>query len=279
MNTLHVEDFVVFGRTVPEESKKYGKKVCMAGYSAQCNQLLRVYPLLVPIKENAGTNEFKARYTYIVDLIRNPEDSRTESWRVVNEKQPTATPWNDAKEVKKDKIIEWLSKRVVPSIKCLNQCKLSLGVMYLKAGEWEGISVAREEPDPEPEHATLFDDLENQVAEYKNVKPPFDPAKVKFAPYIRFKDEAGNHRLQVREWGAFLLMAKPEYCDNPDALWNANGYKRNRDTVIVVGNMTNHRNNWLIIKLFQPDVGKEPSLFDNEPDEAKPAGPAKQAKK
>lgn len=85
-----------------------------------------------------------------------------------------------------------------------------------------------------------------------------------------------NHRLQVREWGAFLLMAKPEYRDDPDVLWNANGYKRNRDTVIVVGNMTNRRNNWLIIKLFQPDVGKEPTLFDNQIDEADvPPAPVK----
>ncbi len=48
MNTMTVEDFVVLGRTVPEDSQKYGKKVCMAGYSPSLSQLLRVYPLMMP---------------------------------------------------------------------------------------------------------------------------------------------------------------------------------------------------------------------------------------
>jgi hypothetical protein len=277
LNTLHVNDFIALGRTVPEESKKYGKRVCMAGFSPQCNQLLRVYPLMLPIGANAGTNSFKARHTYSVDLQRNTDDNRSESWRVADELNPTSTPWGIAEEVKKPALIDMLVKRAVPSIKCLNVCRLSLGVMYLKAGEWQGISIPKKEKVPEPEHASLFDDLAEQAAVPDGQR--IDPTDVKFAPYIKFEDPDGKHKLQVREWGAFLLMGNPKYANDPDALWNANGYKRDRDTVVVLGNMAKHRNNWLIIKLFQVDKGSElGALFDTSAEEPKDA-PAPKAKK
>ena len=130
---MRVEDFVILGRTVPEDSKKYGKKVCMAGYSAENNQLLRVYPLLLPVGPDAGTNPFVARHRYAVDLRRNADDTRQESWRVVDERDPTMTPAGAAAEVKKHEVMKWLESRAVPSVKCLNDCKLSLGVLSVKA--------------------------------------------------------------------------------------------------------------------------------------------------
>jgi hypothetical protein len=40
---------------------------------------------------------------------------------------------------------------------------LSIGVIVVKANEWEGISVPRAQPDPAEEHRGLFDDLETQA--------------------------------------------------------------------------------------------------------------------
>lgn len=76
MNTMHVEDFVVLGRTVPEESKKYGQRICMAGYSLENNQFLRIYPLFVPVGENADTNGFRARYAYFKWGPANGKDTQ-----------------------------------------------------------------------------------------------------------------------------------------------------------------------------------------------------------
>ena len=261
-NTLHVEDFIVLGRTVPEDSKKYGKKVCMAGYSPSLRQFLRVYPLLIPTGANAKANRFKARHQYSLDLVRNPSDGRSESWRVADEKNPTSTLWDQATEVKKPKLLDLLMKRRVPCIKCLNDCKLSLGVLLLKAGEWAPLSIPRGDPNQSEEDASLFDDLAYQAS--LPGSEPLDPTQVKFTPRIKFSDQGSNRNLQVRKWGAFLLMGKPQYADDPDTLWKANGYKPDRDTLLVVGNMTTHRNNWLIIKLFQFDQGSDPSLFDTE---------------
>lgn len=265
MNTLHIEDFVVLGRTVPEESKKYGHRICMAGYSPENGQLLRVYPLLVPVGESAGANGFRARYCYTLDLQRNPQDNRVESWRVNDPAAPTPTPWDRAREMPKDDLVKALCSRVVPSIAVLNACRLSLGVLIVQAGKWQGEMVPRDEPAPPEDHRSLFEDLEDQAQGAES-----DIARVKYAPYIRFEDRDGPHRLQIREWGAYRLLVKPEYADTPDALWAASGYHREADLMLVVGNMNNHRNNWLVIKTFELGRGRSaaPSLFDDIEDES-----------
>jgi hypothetical protein len=255
MNTMHVDDFTVLGRTVPEESRKYGKRICMAGYSPENNQFLRVYPLKVPFGENADANGFKARYVYSMDLRRNPTDNRSESWRLADENMPTKTAWGRAAETPTQKVVEWLSKHVTRSIKALNDCRLSLGVLRLEPDEWEGYSIARDAPNASEEHLSLFEDLEDQEG--------IDANAIKFAPYIRFTDPDGEHNLQVREWGAYRLLVQPKYADTPDALWSANAYRKDHGKLLIVGNMCNHRSNWLIIKTFdlQP-AAAGPTLFD-----------------
>jgi len=256
MNTMRVEDFTVLGRTVPEESRKYGKRVCMAGYSPENNQLLRVYPLMVPVGDNADANGFRARFRYTMELQRNASDSRTESWRLVDEQKPTATEWSRAVETPKAKVVDWLDRHVTRSIKALNECKLSLGVIRLEQGLWDGYAVAREATGHGEEHRGLFDDLDDQQG--------IDANAVKFAPYIRFTDADGEHNLQVREWGAYRLLSNPQYADTPDSLWTANAYRKDRGKLLVVGNMCNHRSNWLIIKTFDLDpVSTTPGLFDD----------------
>lgn len=242
MTEFHVDDFVVLGRTVPEESRKYGQRVCMAGYSAGCNQFIRVYPLLVPVGADWNANRFRARHRYAVSLRRNPGDNRPESWRVADEHSPTATPWDAAEEVRKEQVVEWLLKRTTDSIASLNNCRLSLGVLRLDAGEWDGLMVPRSEAAADRMTPGLFDALEGQ---------DIDPAAITHAPYIRFRDRCGDHTLQVREWGAYRLLSDPTYARNPSALWRAPGYRQDKSLLVVVGNMCNYRNNWLVIKTFE----------------------------
>ena len=257
---MHIEDFVVLGRTVPEDSRKYGQKVCMAGYSAENNQLLRVYPLLVPVGGGADSNGFRARHKYSLDLQRNSKDTRTESWRVANEKQPTTTPWKLAAETKKKTVLEWLDKRVVPSIRALNECKISIGVIRVATGSWQGAMVPREAPETSDSVSSLFDDLDDQAVLSHQERLI---SKIRYAPYIHFADAEGEHRLQIREWGAYMLLAQDKYADKPDSLWGASGYRSTKDLYLVIGNMMNHRNNWLVIKTFEADeIDTSPTLFD-----------------
>ena len=190
---------------------------------------------------------------------RNLDDSRSESWRVADELHPTKTAWDRAQEVKKDKLVEMLNPRAVPSIKALNACKLSLGVLILSPDKWEGYSVARDDKKATSEQRSLFDDLVGL--------PGIDAHKVKHAPYIRFTDADGKHELQVREWGAYELLSKSDYADHPDKLWGAAGYRRSKRMMFVVGNMTNHRSNWLIIKTFELEKeDNQPGLYDDLPE-------------
>jgi hypothetical protein len=259
MNTMHVEDFVVLGRTVPEESRKFGQRICMAGFSRINNQFLRVYPLMVPVGAAADKNGFRARYTYTLDLRRNDNDSRTESWRLADDQRPTPTPWDRAVECPKARLLEWLEDRCVPSIRTLNDCRMSLGVLRLNATQRECVCIERGAANQTEHHASLFDDLEVQAAE---VPSSLLVDRIRHAPYFRFEDAGGAHQLQVREWGAYMLLAQEKYADNPDTLWSANGYRRDRDLFVVVGNMNNHRNNWLIIKTFEISP-ETPGLFDS----------------
>jgi hypothetical protein len=255
MNTLQVEDFVVLGRTVPEESKKFGTRICMAGYSPGINQFLRVYPLMVPVGENADTNGFRARHVYSLNLRRNDLDNRPESWRLLDENNPTATAWNKAAEAKKSTVTRWLGSREVQSIEALNECRVSLGVLRLKAADWAGEMVPRSDDAMTEAEKTLFDDL----ADERDI----DANRIKHIPYIKFTDRRGAHRLQVREWGAYRLLVKPQYAEKPEALWGAAGYRIGHDLLVVVGNMCNYRTNWLIIKTFEVASADDgPGLFD-----------------
>ncbi len=114
-----VEDFVCLGRTVPEESKKYGHKVCMAGYSYELRQFLRVYPL--PVK-----NPLEVRGKYVLSLERNSMDSRIESWKLVDRVAlyPSPTKASDAD------IQQILKQNVAASIDELNEQRKSLGVVH-----------------------------------------------------------------------------------------------------------------------------------------------------
>lgn len=265
---LQLGDFTVLGRTFPEDSKKYGKRICMAGFSPSLNSFVRVYPLLVPTGENHGKNEFKARHRYAMKLRRNPNDSRMESWRVEDVDHPTSTPWDKSPEVKKSEIIKWLETKCVSSTHDLDPCRLSLGVIRLEAGEWEGHLQPRDEYGRDVKQTPglfsddvdapgLFDDLQEEMGE--------DHVRVHHVPYLKFRDGRNGkpRKLQIREWGAYLGLAFA-FNDAPEKLWTAPGYHRDHSLLVVVGNMCHHRNVWLAIKTFQLDKPKErgPSLLD-----------------
>ena len=118
---MRCDDFICLGRTVPEESKKYGAKVCMAGLSQEIGGLMRVYPL-------QWSNPIRVRNQCVMELERNHLDNRKESWKLkgsndgiisVLEKPAFKDPW------------PVLKPYLAPSIVCLNDQRLSLGVLKL----------------------------------------------------------------------------------------------------------------------------------------------------
>ncbi len=45
-------------------------------------------------------------------------------------------------------------------------------------------------------------------------------------------------------------------------MWGAAGYRLGKRLLLVVGNMNNHRTNWLIIKTFELEPEPTGTLFD-----------------
>lgn len=238
---MRIDDYCCLGRTVPEESKKYGRKVCSAGYSEELRSLVRVYPLPV-------VTGIRQRSVCTLELQRNQQDSRRESWRLnrdaanegislVGEQRPTP------------QVIGWLQGHVAESIRQLNASRDSLGVIRPRSTDcYFRDRVSRKPADPG--QLLLFEDLDEQ----------FGRDQVRLAPYLRFRDEDGTHDLQVREWGCYeWLRKRPE---SASRLWeNLRLDRADRDVLLVVGNMCNCRNTWLIISAFTSE--KTRTLFDD----------------
>lgn len=217
-----VEDFVCLGRTVPEESKKYGHKVCMAGYSEELGSLLRVYPL--PVK-----NPLKQRHRYVLGLSRNPSDTRRESWKMVDR----IACYESQESVSVSAVRQTLSHLRKDSIEQLNDERASLGVLKCDAvcGEF-----------------TLRENCgTTQYELFESCDSIFGAKAVKAAPYLRFHCGGKYHRLQLREWGCYEWIRKhPSRCSQ---LWKNLHIERD-EIYLLVGNMANRRSVWLVINVF-----------------------------
>lgn len=242
---MRLDDWCCLGRTVPEESKKYGRKVCAAGFSRELGEFVRVYPLPVvtPIRQ---------RSVCVLELGRNPQDSRRESWRLARE-QAGAGIASVGPQLPKADVLAWLAPRRADSIRELNERRASVGVLRVAAADLQGVFADRETRRPEdPTQALLFADLDEQ----------FGAGVIRLAPYVRFRDGAGEHRLQIREWGGYEWLRKGGPCCQ---LWENYGFNDEDAFVwLVVGNMSNQRTAWLVISAYVEHP--EPTLFPTGPE-------------
>ena len=235
------ENFLVLGRTVPEKSKKYGEKICMAGVDLELNQLLRIYPL--PIK-----NEFKAGHVYRVSTVdARPKDPRHESWKINIGQKPRKT----GEYLTPKKRIEILKNVVAPkTILQANTEKKSLAAIFTDCIQLK-MKIRNEIIDPA--QLQLFESF--YLQETQQIKTANNFRK---APYINFNDGT-NHCLQLREWGVYELLRKK---DATGAELTAN-LKLNdrRNFCIIAGNMAKHRNTWLAISIISERFERQNQLF------------------
>jgi hypothetical protein len=238
---VRVDDFVCLGRSVPEASKRYGLKVCMAGYSEEMRGFLRVYPLPVG-------NPVRQRDVFRLEMERPAQDSRHESWRLQRER-PDGGFAERLGSRPPAAVARWLAGKVTPSVSALNAARLSLGVV--RPLEYRPFFRRGEEP-VDPAQRSLFE----------GVADTFGPEAARLAPCLRFRDEGGWHELQLREWGCFEWLRKEP--GRVTQLWDNLGFGRpDVEHLLLVGNMCNHRNAWLVISTYRQ--AKQASLFDAAP--------------
>jgi hypothetical protein len=241
---MRIDDFICLGRTVPEESKKYGAKVCMAGVSVELGSLMRVYPL--PVQ-----NPIKSRHECTLELQRNLQDNRRESWKLKN-RGDSIVLVSEKPAVATEGIRPLLERFQAASIRELNQKRLSLGVLELK--ECRGYFRERAAV-PHPDQGMLF-----EVAD-----ECFGANAIDLAPYIEFWDEEGHHHeLQIREWGCYEWIRKER--ERASQLWANLGFLTGKRVWAVVGNQANRRTSWLIIKTFLVSSTSQRVLFDDYQD-------------
>jgi hypothetical protein len=189
---MRLDDFLVLGRTVPEASQHYGTRVCMAGYSEELGRIIRVYPLLID-------TPLKSRYQATLELTRNSDDNRHESYKlrdaVTSIYGVSSQPhWSTSQ------VVDLADKMHYPSIAELNRQRLSLGFIALRSTPI--LTFKGRDASPQGPQLTLFEEFVEDLRR-TNFWTGRDYPQV---PYVTFQDGAGEHTLQLREWGTFEYL-------------------------------------------------------------------------
>lgn len=225
-----IEDFIMLGRTVPEDSKKHGRVVCSAGYSRELRQFMRIYPLSPFAKIPRWS-------TCRLGVQRNNQDTRIESWRLIEAMTPHIVG-----KAKKATEFDLLKSFASSSIAELNESRASLGIICPKDINWRFDGMKKNE-----EYLlSLFDDDCNT----RNKRPR-----------IQFKDDDGYHDHQLRDWGCHEFLRK-QPTEKHYELWDALRLTdRSYEHLLFVGNHNQHRNSWLVIGIVSERTRLQTSLF------------------
>lgn len=248
---MTLDDFVMLGTTVPEPNSDGRVFVCSAGYSPTLRQLIRVYPLArygAPTRWSIST----------VKLERNPKDSRAESYRLAGDRRPGVHDHiNRVFEVhdvaSKTHRADLLKRCVVGSIAEANDHRLSLAILHADAMSLE---FEHNPASPDSPQLALFDLPSSE---------PSGARRFPFIPRLRFRDEHGEHRLMLRDWGAYELMRKhnnlTQMSDGERRKYVGDALRLDPTCSLLVGNLNNQRTAWLVISVLR-GLRAAPSLFD-----------------
>lgn len=249
---LTIDDFVMLGTTVPEPKSDGRIFVCSAGYSATLRSLVRVYPLArfgAPARWSVST----------VKLERNREDSRNESFKLAGDRSPDRhrtinSLFRIDGMVPKSERADLLRKCSVGSIAEANERRLSLAIIHATGMEME---FEHNPGSPDSPQLALFP---------LSGEEPQGARRFPFIPRLHFDDDAGHHRLMLRDWGTYELMRK-----NNNLALITEADRRNYvggalhldpSCSLLVGNLNNQRNAWLVISVLR-GLREAPSLFDD----------------
>lgn len=256
---LTIDDFVMLGKTVPEPSKDGDKvRVCSAGYSATLRSLIRIYPLA----------RYGAPPTWSVSSVRlerNPKDSRHESYQLAGDRRAGAHDHINRLFEVHDRVPEsaradLLRRCVFPSIadaegRFAGYGKDRLSLAILHAGNYE-LEFEHNPASPDSPQLALFD-----VGE----QPSTGARRFPYIPRLRFADEDKPHRLMLREWGVYELMRKhnnfTQMSEGERRKFLAGALHLDPTCSLLVGNLNNQRNAWLVISVLR-GLRPAPSLLD-----------------
>lgn len=241
---ITIDDFVMLGKTVPEPQSDGRIFVCSAGVSPQMKQLMRIYPL--------GRYDAPKRWSVNeIRLERNRSDSRPESWKRYN---PSRGAEDDAnpdvvtlqREYPRASRAALLAPYAVGSVKEANARRLSLAVLH--PDDYD-LGFDHNPDSPDSPQLALFD----------SGKPtPQGAKRFAYIPRLHFRDEDGEHRLMLRDWGCFEWMRKEGDGRRHEL---TTGLHLTPSSSLLIGNFNRHRTSWLVISVLN-GLREEPALFN-----------------
>jgi len=228
-SSLVVDDLVIVARAAPTASKKHGRTVCTAAWSSMHRRFFRLYP--VPFDTHLP------RWSVCrAELYRNPSDTRAESWKIdsldIHDR-------GDGKATYRE-----LKKFASGSIHSLNECRVSMGVISNAVIDRVSLDVAT----PQETEDCLFGESHIE--------------QITRRPRIKFFDSSGEHNCLLLDWGCSMLVNERGYTESHD-LHKALRLDTELDRLLLVGNLSNHRNVYVVIALLNGEKKEQvASLFD-----------------
>lgn len=243
-----LDDFVMLGTTVPEPNSDGRVFVCSAGVSPERRSLVRIYPL-------ARRNIPQRWNVHHVPVELNPQDSRRESYKIRGDRSIGMHDRINERFTVVDRVrpgnrARLLSPYWAGSIKEANARRMSLAIVKPEALD---LYFEHNPDSPDSPQLALFDDGADRVTEGARRFP--------YIPRLYFRDEGGEHRLMLRDWGCYELMRKtPERrTQMADAL------HLGPKSSLLIGNFNNQRTAWLVISVLNGiQSAEEAALFEVE---------------
>lgn len=230
-----LEDVVILGRAAPESISDNRLTTCTGAWSEHVG-FVRLYPC------NPESDLFSRWDVINVEVRRNPQDNRDESWKLARSDQASCiTKIGEYNKQQRATLLSHIEDDCVEDIKERGR---SLGVIQpesiagLEFREWDddGTIQTRLFEDKDEWHPETRDEFDHEI-------------RVEFTcPDCKTKQ--GHHNKTLLEWGAYLGVKKNNLTDaselEPFYNLNDDDYKH----WIFVGNQNNHRTSFIAINFL-----------------------------
>lgn len=231
-------EYVLFARSIPEYSKKYGGLFsCSVGYSPTMKELIRIYP--IPL---TGLRMWER---YSVPVEKNKLDSRKESYKLASYTKYENWVGLDKDVIflgkyTRDQITKTIFRSLLTSesIPDLNKARKSIAI--IKA---DNVNFSWEVNDRyiNTNQFGLFEDV--GLAGYTK----FTKDTRELEARVSFMNNGNIHNLQVNEWGVYEFYRKFH------GVYPINEAFKNwsKASYLLIGNLHSIRNVWVVLNYFK----------------------------
>ncbi|MCV3213280.1 hypothetical protein OGM63_07040 [Plectonema radiosum NIES-515] len=255
---MQTRKVLIATKTYPSISTRYRETVCTAGIllsdDEKPQQWIRIYP--IPFRYMDYDKRYPRWSIIRAEISKDEKDSRLESFRAnhstieIIRKIDTSNNWQERKSL--------LLPLKFDSIKQIKEENKSLGI--IKPQSIKKYYCKPTEREWQPKQQAVLDQLDL-------FEESIDLEKIPYQFGYEFTDEAGEkHKYSISDWEIMQLYRNCR--DNSQASnlvakeqeslekvkQKLEGFITDKDLHFIVGNLKNHRNSFMIIGLFYPQI-------------------------